>query len=259
MLFNNSLFYIFTYIKKYNLINFNDYKLNIDSELNFLFFNYINFLNIILAHYFKHDLLEIKFSRLNKKYLNIFKVNRKFKPNTLYLLKKLKNYLNNLMFYNIYINYIKNNKIIDNFRIIFFMNFINFNFVQKNNYYNKFSLYFILCKKKKKFKKKIKYFFRNIFSLFFFNIFIYFLFIYLFIYWLNNIYKSTIYLNNFFLFKILKQNSSLFYIKKLNFKKILVNLKYNKNKKFKNPYYSFNYLKLNKYYLAFNKLNLFKL
>jgi hypothetical protein len=268
MLQKKYLLYLFMFFKKYDLINY-------EIKLNNLIFNYIIFIDIIWAIYFKYSLLEIKFIYLYKKYLSIFRINKKFKSNIPYLLKNFKNYLNNLMFYNIYENCIQINKHINdfninnisNFKIIFFINFLNSNFLKKNNYYNKFSLYFLIKEKKKKWwkivpSKKKKYFFCNIFSLFFFNLFIYFLLVYLFIYWFNNIFKLIKHFNKYFLFEILKKNKFiLFYIKKLNYSNYKSYTKnfINENKNLKKFHYCLNNFKLNKYYLAFNKLNLFKI
>jgi hypothetical protein len=118
--------------------------------------------------------------------------------------------------------------------------------------YCKFSSVFIVLNYWKKNKKSKKQVLNNLFSLFFYNLLVYFIVIYLFVYWLNNLLSKAFYVNDFFLKIMLKHNKNLFYYK-ANFSCAYSNK--NKKKEYKEKYF-LKKLKLNKFYLIYNKLNL---
>jgi hypothetical protein len=210
---------------------------------------------IKIFHLFK--ILKLNFLYNLKKYSFNIKINNFF--DKFYMLKlynKTKEYCNSLIYNKIIYKQFYITKVFSDINNNTLKNFFNiYKKSKKKSLYNKFFFTFFinrLFKKKKKVKKNLL--FKNLFSLFFFNLFIYFFLIYLFIYWLNNLLNAIFYINDLFLLKLLKYN------KNLSFYKISFSYNYgynNKKKEYKKNYY-YKILKLNKYYLMYNKLNLLK-
>jgi hypothetical protein len=175
-------------------------------------------------------------------------------------LYKLAYNIDYLASYKDYINYVFSNyydlirSIFCNYNLL--IDKYNKAFYKINISYNRFSFFLLKKQKNKKYKnikKNIK--FGNFFSLFFLSLFIYFLFFYIFIYWFNNLLNQIEYKIEIFLLKFLIYNRNIIYYR-FSFYKHNNELK-NVLNIYKENYYV-NYLKLNNYFLIFNKMKILK-
>jgi hypothetical protein len=126
--------------------------------------------------------------------------------------------------------------------------FINFK-IEQSFLSSKPIFKFFIRKPFNKTRKKVN--FKNLFSLFFFNLLVYFFLIYFFIFWLNNLLNNIFYKSSSFLLKILSSVNIWFYKANFTFNRFF------KKRKRKSIFF-FKGFKLNKYYLMYNKLNLLK-
>jgi hypothetical protein len=227
-------------------------------KINHILLLLSNFKNKIIKIFHLFKILKLNFLYNLKKYAFNIKINNFF--DKFYMLKlynKTKEYSNSLIYNKIIYKQFYITKIFRDINNNTLEKFLNlFIKKEKKSLYNRFFFSFFInnlfIKKEKKIKRKLL--FKNLFSLFFYNLFIYFFIIYLFIFWLNNLLNVTFYINDLFLLKLLKYNKNLSFYK-INF---TYNYGYNNKKKEYNKNYYLKILKLNKYYLMYNKLNLLK-
>jgi len=263
ILFVNFFSYVIGYkilfYKNYNKIYYIALLYNHIAKLNDVLYYIINFNNKNLKMFDESKILKFNFIYNIKK--NAFSYKIYNYSERFFLLKqfnKIKECSNDLIYDKVIYKHFYMSNIFSYIDNDFLVRFIN-NFKKKNDkiLYKKFNFIFFINKFYKKKKKNInkKVLLKNLFSLFTFNLFIYYLFAYLFIFWLNNLLVYTFYVNDIFLLKILQFNKNSFFYK-ISISKFF---KYkNRKKEYKKKYY-FKSIKLNKYYLLYNKFNLLKL